>query len=477
MEQQVQRETRGRKRTDRITFNSDREVRALKPPRQEPGNWRDGLTYDAHDARGGGLKIRVATPPKLYGSDGKVVLGPDGLPQSAAPHRKTFVLLTNVRKGGVVRRLKLGTYPDISLAEARELAAALRSEIQRTIREGKEWRPKPTEAPKPLLTFRALAEQYEAHLKAKNGGLGRLIEKDGRLLTPWAWMIEKELYPQWANRPAQDISGDDVRDAILAVKPRGLAYTHNLFSSLRAMYAWGRGAGLKVGKPCQDLRPTDLIGERRRRRERLNDREIYAFWIATGQMGYPFGTCLRLLLLTGTRLREIADMHRDEITGELFTVPPKRFKSRCPHPVPLSALVQSIIADIPKHAGGYLLSARAGAAPVGSFGQVKTRLVSRMLKILRDCSHRPDSVKLDFRIHDLRRVVRSNLAALRVDSDVSEAILGHYRRDLKANYQTYEHLPERADALEMWASRVLEIVASYEMMPQRRDGGDADARS
>src|SRR5262249_52132475 len=67
--------------------------------------------------------------------------------------------------------------------------------------------------------------------------------------------------------------------------------------------------------------------------------------------------------------------------------------------------------------------------------------------------------------HDLRRVVRTKLAALEVNDTVAEMVLGHGRRGLQRIYDQHKYAPQMRRALEAWASELARIVAG------RRDDG------
>jgi hypothetical protein len=60
--------------------------------------------------------------------------------------------------------------------------------------------------------------------------------------------------------------------------------------------------------------------------------------------------------------------------------------------------------------------------------------------------------------HDLRRVVRSGLSALRVEFNVAEMILAHRQGGVSGTYDTHLYLDERREALEAWAQRIASIV-------------------
>jgi hypothetical protein len=71
----------------------------------------------------------------------------------------------------------------------------------------------------------------------------------------------------------------------------------------------------------------------------------------------------------------------------------------------------------------------------------------------------PATVRLEpFKVHDLRRVVRSHLSALEVPDHVAEMCLGHGRRGLQRIYDQHKYLDEQAAALERWAERLRSIV-------------------
>jgi hypothetical protein len=60
--------------------------------------------------------------------------------------------------------------------------------------------------------------------------------------------------------------------------------------------------------------------------------------------------------------------------------------------------------------------------------------------------------------HDLRRVVRSGLSALRVQHAVAEAILAHRPPGIVGVYDLHAYQNEKAEALEAWAQRLATIV-------------------
>jgi hypothetical protein len=74
-------------------------------------------------------------------------------------------------------------------------------------------------------------------------------------------------------------------------------------------------------------------------------------WNVAGEGQSPYDNFLKFLLLTGTRLRESANMSRDELSadGTEWTIPASRYKgqdgkSAHAHLVPLSSLARDVLA-------------------------------------------------------------------------------------------------------------------------------------
>ena len=134
------------------------------------------------------------------------------------------------------------------------------------------------------------------------------------------------------------------------------------------------------------------------------------------------------------------------------------------HLVPLSSAAQEIIASLPHIKNGpFLFSFKAGKRPLAMASSIKRDLDKRMLRTLKAMARRRGedhhAVTLPgWTNHDLRRVVRSGLSALRVPHNVAEAVLAHSPRGIVGTYDTHEYLDEKAEALEVWAKRIAFIV-------------------
>ena len=98
----------------------------------------------------------------------------------------------------------------------------------------------------------------------------------------------------------------------------------------------------------------------------LNDDEIAALWSATDTLSQPFRDSIRLLILTGARLNEVAAMTWGEIdpAARLWRLPKERSKNRQAHVVPLSDMAISHSCGAAPHSkgGGFRLHIDGQAA-------------------------------------------------------------------------------------------------------------------
>jgi integrase len=234
------------------------------------------------------------------------------------------------------------------------------------------------------------------------------------------------------------------------------------------LFSWAidQGAYALETSPCDRLKPKAIIGERRPRSRTLANDELIAFWRATARQPYPYGPLGRMLLLTGQRHREVASARWAEINlaDRLWSIGEERFKSDAAHMVPLSDSVIALLATLPRfRSGDHVFTTTHGKLPTKIFHKVKGQLDVRMLRMLKAMARKrgedPTRVVLKpWVIHDLRRVLRTNLSALRVPDHIAEMVIGHGRHGLQRVYDQHRYIDEMRDALQQWSMRLRSIV-------------------
>jgi integrase len=343
---------------------------------------------------------------------------------------RTFVLL--YRTKGKLRRMTIGTYPDLSLAKAREQA-------QGELRKSTIGRDPATERHEAKAhTVGALCDLYlEQHAKRKK----RSWRDDAR-------MIRMEL-KDWTDRPVASIRRADVRALLEAIVTRGAPVVANrVLALVRKIlnFALDRewvesNVAAKMARPAAEHSRTRV----------LTEDEIRAVWSYLGKRA-PRAldttarrqwtlarAVLKLRLLTAQRGQEVVSMRWSDIDGTWWTIPSEASKNKLPHRVPLSPAALKVLETVKgKTAEGYVFAGIRG-----------TRQRRGALEGL---------TLTDVRPHDFRRTAASLMASGRVPRLTISKILNHVETSVTAVYDRHGYDAEKAAALDWWASKVESIV-------------------
>jgi len=361
---------------------------------------------------------------------------------------------------------KLGDYPTLSLADAREQAgAALRLLAKGTTPREVQEEKRREEARRRKNTFASVAEDFiKDHLPElrRAGAAERLIRR--------------ELIPSLGDKPITEIKRADITGLVNTVKARKTPYAaHHVLASVRKMFNWALERdeyGLEVS-PVATVKSKKLIGKPKPRQHVLSDSELFLFWRATKKIPYPFGPLFRLLLLTGQRRAEIADARWDEVENDVLTVPAARMKSKEDHSVPLTDAVLAILEKAPRFkdpkddkVGVFVFTTTHGKRPVSGFSKAKRRLdqeIERTRHALMRLAKRQERELTvpkmkPFRLHDLRRTCRTGLSKLRTLPLVAELVVAHKQQGVAAVYDTHRYDAEKREALVQWERHLLSVV-------------------
>ena len=355
---------------------------------------------------------------------------------------KSFVLIARfpLNPKNPTRRA-LGNHGQITLEQARRKARDWLALIQKGIDPKIEEARQRSEAMRRQTnTFGAVAAAF---LERHAAGLAKARDAHRS--------IETEFVKRWEMRPVTDILPEECAGAIRAIVKRGSPYqAHNAMGYLRRMFNWAIGTnefGI-ASSPVERLSPKDLIGKREARERVLSDAELEAVWRAAGEKGYPFGPLIRLLILTGQRLREVADMAWSEINFDrtLWTIPAIRMKGHRSHQVPLPPDALALLRSLPRFtAGDRVFTTTDGAKSVNGFSKAKLRMDEL-------------SGVVGWKFHDLRRTMRTHLSALPVQDLVRELVIAHARPGLHKVYDQHSYQDEKRECLTLWEARLRSVL-------------------
>jgi integrase len=375
-------------------------------------------------------------------------------------------------------RVPLGACSALSLASARDAAAAVMGDVAKGIN--------------PALVRKEAAKAEQARRARNRLTLRLLIDEWQRLhlagrRPSYAAEAVRALHSAFAD--ALDDAAEELQrvavvralDGLTRRKGRkkggadkGAAMTGRTAAYGRAAFAWAVKRGMVAANPFADLPIAKSVAKRERV---LTDDEIAEVWRAAGTAAAPYGSIIRLLMLTGQRRGEVAGMIWSELSDDLttWTLPGERTKNGSAHIVPLSAPVRTIIRallpDDAIEAKRMLAENRASGALVlpglaGTFGgwsKSKVSLDKAVADKRAKAAEKPcnaPAAPVPWSVHDLRRTVATGLQRLGVRLEVTEAVMNHIsgsRGGIAGVYQRHDWAAEKRAALDGWAEHVLAL--------------------
>ncbi len=364
----------------------------------------------------------------------------------------TAAWVLRYRHGGNARELTLGQYPDVSLKLARQRAGDARAEVQAGVDVARARQREKTEAAS-AKSFRQLAADYMAKVFPT---LAASTVKQRRQ------HIEGVICPKLGNLPARDVTTADVVSFIDGLSRTKTGNVIDLvFTALSEIFKHGLARHAVFVNPCAGVSVAAICGktEPRRQRLKLTEAELRAVLPALPTIGTDNALAVKLLLLTCTRIGELAKAewtHVDLDRAEWF-VPDANSKTGKGFTVPLTPAALACFTALQPLARGsrFVLPARQTRRTRNHGGAevpFEQRTLNAMLHKL--CDALGDKVRR-FTPHDLRSTARSHLAALGVNVIVAERCLNHSLGGLVGVYDQHDYMTERRAALETWASFVL----------------------
>ena len=346
------------------------------------------------------------------------------------------------RAGGKQRRMTLGVYPHMSVAEAHNAWRKARDSVQA----GHD----PTRTViRPATDFVAVFEEWLQRDQAKN----RSRDAVRRSVTNHA-------LTHWQHRPISEIGRRDVLDVIDAVadKRKPIA-ARRLHSYLHRLFTWAIGRGIIDINPLANV---DKPAQENKRDRVLSDVELVKVWNAAERLGWPYGPAFQILILTGARRDEIGRLRWKEIDNNTIKLEGARTKNGEAHNIPLSVAACAVLHNLPRLTNSEFVFTFSGHVPISGWSKTKRDLDD--LAAITD----------PWITHDIRRTCATGLQQLGTPLQVTEAILGHTsgsRGGIVGIYQRYSYDAEKRVALEAWGAHVMALVeglAPGKVLPMRK---------
>jgi integrase len=382
----------------------------------------------------------------------------------------TFSIVTRTRAGKQVRPT-LGQWPMLSLAQARkdakDMVAAIRTGADPTAEKQAARTAERAAAARPTVAQRLTEWQH-----AKAG------EWKPRYAAEVQRMADKIISPILGERALADVTRADWMQMIADVRSKGTPRskpaatgTHKrpqrkpapgtaswLYSTASSFLSHAEAMGWIEAHPLPRKGLVTAAPRPAARDRVLSDAEMIALWHASADRTPKTRCFIRLLLLTGAREDEVANIAKGEIDRNAgrWIIPSSRVKNAREITVPIGELGRAEIAAIwPDERAGdsyRLLGAIDGGGFAGFSG-----LKRRVDQSLAAAGHQ----FAPWRWHDLRRTVRTGLSRLGVNETVAELAVNHITilSGLRGIYDRHSYGQEIIDALSKWQRHVGMLVA------------------
>jgi integrase len=333
----------------------------------------------------------------------------------------------------------MGTYPLVSLKEAREKLFYAKKSIQEGIDPGLQKKSvKEAERAKNENSFEVVArEWYE----------GKKIGRNERYTSRVWGRVEKEIFPFLAERTISEIKALELLEVLRKVESRGTVETaHRCLQYCGQIFRYA----IATGRASHDI-STDLRGALKpvvhTHFASITDRKAIGSLLAaidTYNGNFIVKSALQLAPYVFVRPGELRHAEWSEIDqGEAeWRIPADKMKMKQIHIVPLSRQAQDILTELQPYTGlgRYVFtSMRSKICPISDV---------TLLAGLRRLGYSKDEMT----VHGFRSIASTMLNELGYNRDWIERQLAHGERNsVRAAYNYAEYLPERKKMMQEWA--------------------------
>jgi integrase len=301
-------------------------------------------------------------------------------------------------------------------------------------------------------------ERTEARARARHtvgAVVPRFLERKRSMVRPSSFAaIELHLLKRWAtlhDRPVHEIARREVASRLAEIQAEfGPNSARTARTVLGEFFGWCMGEGLVDANPIIGTNEPPAPKSRERV---LDDAELAAIWRACDSLG-EYGMIVNLLMLTGCRRDEIADMrwHEIDLDRGMLRIPGERTKNGRELALTLPPFALSILEGLPFCRLGHDRRVFGrGEGGYAAWSQGKAALDARMA----------DKPLQPWVLHDLRRTAATRMAELGVQPHVIEAVLNHvsgHKAGVAGVYNRASYEREIKSALAIWANHVRAVV-------------------
>ena len=336
------------------------------------------------------------------------------------------------------KTIALGTYPDISLAQARDKTHEIKSKIANGIDPSEQRKNQKRKIKK--YTFLKVAKQWY------NTNLEKWTETHSRNI--WK-SLEDNVFYHLGERPIDKIDSMEMIEVLRIIENRGaLEQLKKIRQRCNHIFIFAKVHGFIKSNPCEGIE-TVLKSPTRTNYNSIQLKELPQLVKSINNFdGEPTTKAgLKIALYTFLRTNEIRNATWDEIDFEnkLWTIPEARMKMKRSHIVPMSKQVIEIFRELQNYTGEYDYIFASSHKP-----QTQPMSNNAMLYGLYRLGYHGVMT-----VHGFRHLASTSLRELGYPSHLVEKQLSHENKNkIEATYNKAEYLPDRIKMMQFWADFV-----------------------
>ncbi|MBT1772480.1 tyrosine-type recombinase/integrase [Enterobacter hormaechei subsp. xiangfangensis] len=351
------------------------------------------------------------------------------------------------RYAGKARAMLIGSYSDLSLAKARDIAkelsarVALGYDVAGEKQERKLEALAKIEAEKNALNVAELAAEYYA----------RQIENTYKHPELFRSSLQKNIVALIGKMKVEDVRPRHVDVVLQDVIKRGSPTVANdVLRMLKRLFDYAVVRGIIEVNPAISFSAKDAGGKEQGRKRALSREELMMFFRALRNgrgISRENELAFKIILALGVRKMELcaAEWSEFDLANEVWHLPGSRAKNGDDIDIPLPQPVIEWIKEIRLFAGDsrWLIPARRA--------QTASHISRATLNMVMPSVMKEMSGVEPFSIHDLRRTMRTQMAGLGIDPLIAERCLNHKIPGIEGIYNRHQYFNERKAALAQWA--------------------------
>jgi len=355
--------------------------------------------------------------------------------------------------GGKEKLLSMGTFPDVSLKQARERRDAARAQLAEGIDPSAARKEqKAAKRAEALNTLEAVARAWLDHRAAA------WVERTRTVILA---SLQNDVFPILGTRPIADIQPGDIRKLVQGIERRGAGETAGrVFQRLRAIFRYAVAHELVSTDPTYPLKPAEIFKPRKvAHRAALAERDVPAFLhkLAAYEGDPSTAAALTLLMLTAVRPGELRGARWDEIDTDraLWRIPAARMKMNTEHRVPLPPQALAVLDTMRP------LSGQGALVFPSPFYPGKPLSDGTLNSALARMGYKGTATA-----HGFRTLFSTCANEAGWKGDIIEKQLAHEERDdVRGAYNRAQYLDERTKLMQWWADRIDALGRGAEVIP------------